>query len=260
MKSNISQIHANLVNKLRHLGLSVAESLIYLYLLERGDDALVSKIAFGTRMHRQQVYLTIPKLLAQGLIDEIREGKRSRYRARPPRTLERVAERKVIVAEEVAKDLEKISKLSHEQDFEVIVGVAACRAYEIKRAQEMGLEEKQYIIGTERDEYLDMMGEVYASVYAPILEKKKVETFYLAPQSQEKRSTLIDKRQIFHLRTLNNLNLGPIITLIQGHTLIFYVNVHPSSIYVIKSQRVAAGYKDFFMMLWEMAGEGDDKN
>ena len=41
--------------------------------------------------------------------------------------------------------------------------------------------------------------------------------------------------------------------MIQGDHLIFYVNVHPATIYVIKSKKVAEGYKQFFMMLWNMA-------
>ena len=45
----------------------------------------------------------------------------------------------------------------------------------------------------------------------------------------------------------------PLATMIQGDHLIFYVNVHPATIYVIKSKKVAEGYKQFFMMLWNMA-------
>ena len=43
------------IEKLAELGFSKAESLIYVYLLEKGSEALVSKIAVATRMHRQQV-------------------------------------------------------------------------------------------------------------------------------------------------------------------------------------------------------------
>lgn len=176
-----------LKEKMSLLGLSTAETNIYIHLLERGTDTLVSKIAIGTHMHRQQVYITLPKLLAHGLIEEVRHGKLMRYRARPPRALERVAERKVVLAEDVAKELEKISKLSHEQDFEVIVGRDACRVYEIERAKRLEEGAEQYIIGTEHDEYLDMMGDMYASTYVPILEKK--ESGHLLPWSRDSKES-----------------------------------------------------------------------
>jgi sugar-specific transcriptional regulator TrmB len=245
----------SLTEKLSLLGLSTAEAKIYIYLLERGTETLVSKIALGAKMHRQQVYTTIPKLLELGLIEEVPDGKMMRYRARPPRALERVAERKIILAEEIAKELETISKLSHEQDFEVIVGREACRVYEIERAKRLEEGAEQYIIGTEHDEYLDIMGDIYASTYVPILEKKKVVTYYLGPQAQKDRREQIDSRQKFQVRVLKNLNQGPLATVIHGDTLSFYVNVHPATIYVIKSKKVAEGYKTFFNMLWEM-GEG----
>jgi len=246
------EVHPYL-DKLVTLGFTKAESAIYIHLLERGIEAGVSKIALGARMHRQQVYITLPKLVEMGVVDEFLVGGIKKYRARPPKSIERVMERKVSVAEAVVTDLEKISKLAHDQDFEVIVGVDACRAYEVRRAQSMEVGEKQYIIGTEDDDYLDMMGPVYASLYVPILEKKKVESYYLAPKVQEARASIMDERQIFHVRVLEKLTLGPIATVIQGDTVGFYVNVHPATIYVIKSKKVAKGHTDFFLMLWEMA-------
>ncbi len=243
------------IDKLIGLGFTKAESAIYLCLIERGTEAGVSKIAIGTSMHRQQVYLTLPKLLEMGVVDELVVKGVKKYRARPPKSIEKVMERKVSVAGAVVSDLEKISKLAHDQDFEVIVGVEACRAYEVRRAQGMEIGEKQYVIGTEDDDYLEMMGSAYASLYVPILAKKKVETLYLAPKIQENRAAIMDSRHMFHVRVIEKLTLGPIATVIQGDTVGFYVNVHPSTIYVIKSKKVAKGHTDFFMMLWELAKE-----
>lgn len=245
----------SLLDHVRALGLSHAEALIYVHMLERGTDALVSKIALGTKMHRQQVYATMPALLEHGLVEVVGTGRLRRYRARPPRAIERFAERKVVLAESVVRELETISKLSHEQDFEVVVGREACRVFEVARARRMAEGSVQYIIGTEKDEYIDIMGDVYSATYAPILKKKKVETYYLAPESQKDRSDVIDPQQRFHLRVLSGLTLGPLTTLIQGDLVVFFVNVTPPSIYVIKSQKVAEGYQSFFTMLWNLAKE-----
>jgi sugar-specific transcriptional regulator TrmB len=243
------------IEKLASLGFSKAESRIYVYLLEKGSEAGVSKIAAGAKMHRQQVYMTIPSLVEAGIVEEIKDGSITKYKARPPQHLERVARKKMVVAEDLAQELQKISKLGNEQDFEVVVGPEACRAYEVARARTLQEGELQYVIGTDKDEYLEMMGPVYASAYVPILEERKVVTYYLASEAQANRRDLIDERQTFHVRVLKNLSTGPLATAIQGDLLIFYVNVQPVTMYVIRSKKVADGYRDFFMMLWELAGE-----
>jgi sugar-specific transcriptional regulator TrmB len=247
------------IEKLERLGFSRAESLIYVYLLEKGSESGVSKIAVGTGMHRQQVYTTIPVLLNSGVIEEVKEGKVAKYKARPPHQLERVMRRKMVEAETVAEELQKISRLGHEQDFEVIVGFDACRAFEVARARQLKEGEEQYVIGTEKDEYLEMMGPVYASTYVPILEQKKVVTYYIAPEAQSQRRDIIDERQTFHVRVLKNLSAGPLVTAIQGDLLIFYVNVQPVTMYVIRSKKVADGYRCFFDMLWEMSSSSAAK-
>ena len=110
------------VEKLALLGFSRAEALVYVHLLERGKETGVSKIAISIGMHRQQVYITLPLLLEAGLIDEVKEGNVMKYKAKPPQHLERVARRKMVIAENVAQELQKISKIGNEQDFEVIIG------------------------------------------------------------------------------------------------------------------------------------------
>ncbi len=243
------------IEKLATLGFSRAESLIYVYLLEKGSETGVSKIAVGAKMHRQQVYMTLPSLLESGIIEEIKGVNIAKYKARSPQHLEKVARRKVMVAEDLAQELQKISKLGNEQEFEAVIGEKAYRLYEVERARNMKEGEIQYIIGSSSDEYLEAMGAVYEKEYVPILAKKNVQTFYLAPESQRNRKNIISSRQHFEVRTLSKMKEGYITTMIQGDNLVFYSNVRPLSIYVIKSPKVAETYRDFFMMLWEMAGE-----
>lgn len=241
---------------LTSFGLSVYESKIYVYLLERGGITGGSKIAIGTKLHRQYVYLALPKLLELGLVEEIAQGKLSKYKARSPKEIEKLAKKKVMEAEDIVKELEKFSKVGHEQDFEVVVGEVAYRKYEIERARSMKDGDIQYLIGSSSDEYLEIMGDSYEDKYVPLLEEKKIKTYYLAPKNQKERKTKISSRQHFESRVLPNLKPGYVTTMIQGDNLVFYSNVLPMSIYVIKSEKVAESYKDFFMMLWEMAGEG----
>ena len=258
-KKSKKEVENLYVEKLAELGFSKAESLIYVYLLEKGSEALVSKIAVATGMHRQQVYLVLPKLVESGVVEEVKEGKLTRYKARPPQSLERVVRRKVTLAEDVAQELEKISKLGNEQEFEAVSGAKAYRAYDIERAKNMKEGDVQYIIGSSSDEYLVAMGDAYEKEYVPILASKNVKTYYIAPESQKFRKDYVSERQHFEVRVLSKMKQNSITTMIQGDKLIFYSNVKPLSIYIITSKKVAESYREFFMMLWEMAEEAEKK-
>lgn len=231
-------------------GLSENEAIIYIYLLTRGTETGGTKISSGTKLHRQYVYLSLPKLIELGFVEEIKHGKRNKYKAKPPRVLEKIAKKSVAIAEDLSAELEKISKIGHQQDFEIVIGEEAFRQFEIDRARSMKENDEQFIIGSSSDDYLKTMGEVYSNIYVPILEKKKIKTYYLAPNSQSKRYNIMDSRQLFTLRVFNGLSAGPLVTMVQGDNLIFYVNVYPVSIYIIRSKEVTEGYKQFFMTLW----------
>lgn len=238
---------------LESFGLSENEARVYLYLLERGVEVGGSKVAFGAGLHRQYVYTALPNLLSLGLVEEVPRGKQSKYRAKPPTQLEKIAKRRTLEASDLAEQLKKISKVGYEQDFEVIVGEAAYRKYEVERAKGMKEGEKQYIISSSVDEYLEVMGDTYAYEYVPILEAKKIETFYVAPEAKRDRRSKVDTRQHFEVRILPTLKAGVVSTMVQGENVVLYVHVNPVSIYVIKSAKVAESYKDFFLTLWEMA-------
>lgn len=247
----------NYISKMEVFGFTKAECAVYVYLLERGVDLGVSKIAVGTKLHRQHVYIALPKLLEEGFIEASIVGKHSKYRAKPPIVLEKFAKKNVFLAEDLARNLEKISKIDYQQDFEIITGKDACVKFELERAESMSEGEDQYIIGSSSDGYLEMMGEAYNDKFVPILERKKIKTYYLAPDNQSNRSSIMDSRQPFYVRVFKGLSAGPLVTMVEGDNLIFYVNVYPTSIYVIKSKKVAEGYRQFFLTLWESVSGKD---
>ncbi len=240
------------VTRLETLGLTQTEAQVYVYLLERGVEVGGSKIALGSGLHRQYVYLALPKLLQSGLIEEVPHGKQAKYRARPPQEVEKIGRKQAVYATELARDLHSISAVGNEQDFDAIVGEVAYRAYELERARAMKDADVQYIIGSSTDNYLEVMAETYLEEYVLLMEKKNIKTYYIAPASKPNQKANIHK-QHFEVRTLPNMKEGYITTMVQGELLVFYSNVKPPSIYVIKSEKVAQSYRDFFLMLWDMA-------
>lgn len=241
------------IEKLASLGFSRAEALIYVYLLEKGREAGVSKIATGASMHRQQVYMTIPLLLEAGIVEEVHEGSVAKYKARPPQHLERVARRNMVLAENLAQELQKISKIGNEQDFEVIVGEQAFRNYELQRSSQLPEGSSQYIIGVSSDRYMYVMQDVHDE-YAQNLKDRNIKTYYLGGEAAPEIYNMISYH--FERRTLQKLKLQYMSMVISSGRIAFYGNLDPISVYAIYSEKIEEDYKQFFMMLWEMAGEG----
>ena len=139
----VSKYHSSLLN----LGLSSNEAKIYLYLLERGEPVGGTKIASGTGIHRQYVYIILPKLIQQGLVEEVITGKRAKYVALNPNKLTKIARAKVYEAEAVAEELVLLSKVGHQQESEVLFGVRELIEHEYEFEVGADFEETQYVIG-----------------------------------------------------------------------------------------------------------------
>lgn len=250
MKTNVKDSENPYIEKLAKLGFSRAESLIYVYLLERGSQAGVSKIAVGAHMHRQQVYITLPLLLEAGIIEETGDGKFAKYKAHPPQHLERIARRKMVAAEDLARELQKISKIGNEQDFEVVVGEQAFRNYELQRSSQLPEGSSQYIIGVSSDRYMYVMNEVHDE-YAQNLKDRNIKTYYLGGEAAPEIYNTINYH--FERRTMPKLQLKYMSMVISEGRIAFYGNLDPISVYAIYSEKIEEDYKQFFMMLWEMA-------
>lgn len=239
---------------LRTFGLSESEAKVYVYLVERGSPAGGSKIAVGAKMHRQYVYIAIPRLIELGLIEEVPHGKHSKYKAKSPSAVEKIARRKIVEAEDIVKELQKFSKIGSEQDFDIIVGADNIRRYELERARNIQKGSVQYIMGGTSKEFIDALGESYEAEYAPLLKDKSVLTKYIGTSEQGSLSPYLQKqRKHYEIRVIPRMKKGVVNFMICNDRIHFYTFVNPPTLYVIKSKVVAEGYLDFFNMLWEMA-------
>lgn len=241
---------------LTSFGLSDSESKVYVYLLERGVPVGGSKIAVGTSLHRQYIYMALPRLLEFGLVEEVPHGKLHKYVAKAPRQLEKIAKKRLFETEEMVRELEKFSKVGHEQDFEVFVGERAIQRYEVDWVKGVGEHEDQYIIGGDTKGFMEVMGEEL-NEYLLSESRRKITTYYLGHTSEK---TLWDTGAILNQNDLrakfiDKLPTGVSHFVVRKGQVAFYTFLKPYLLYVIKSDIVAQNYKDFFMMLWDMAGD-----
>lgn len=239
---------------LEGFGLNQNEALIYTYLLERGTEVGGSKIAQGTGLHRQYVYLGMQKLIELGLAEAVAHGKQKRYKATPPLQIERIARRRMIDAENLVRELNTFSTLGHEQDFEVFVGDRAIQQYEVGWIEGLKEHTEQYIIGGNTQGFVEMMGEELND-YLIGESRKKVTTYYLGHTSEKHlwSDVSILAKNDLHAKFIDRLPRGVTHFVVREDTIAFFSFLKPPLLYVIKSPVVAQNYKDFFMMLWEMA-------
>lgn len=244
-----------LVDRLVAFGLSGAEAQIYVYLLEKGTASGGSKIAQATGLHRQYVYLAIPRLIELGLMEEVPHGKQNRYVARAPIEIEKIGRKRSLAAGELARDLNSISNIGNEQDFEVIQGKRAIQQYEMDYTNRSQDGDEEFIIGGASSGFTAIMDDTLEE-YLSEKRRKNLHVKYIGGPSEVglyKRYIGVYQNQEY--RFIEKLPEGVTHTVIRKDTVSIFSFLNPPLVYVVKSEEVADNYKQFFSMLWEMAGD-----
>ncbi len=243
------------IAELSAFGLTDNDSTVYLYLLRKGSEAAGSKIATATGLHRQYVYNSIEKLLGLHLIENIQVGKRNVYKALPPYQLTKIAKQKLECAVELEKELNTLSSVGHEQDFEVYVGERQVDDFEVNVLHELKENEVQYIIGGSTQAFMEFFDNRYEE-YSDIAKKKKLTSYYVGCANDEAYVRRVQKAQYaFHAKILPDLPKTLISTVVRFDTVTIYSFAQPHIVYVLKSKVVADDYKKFFDMLWNLPGK-----
>ncbi len=253
--TDIKTSNTILVEKLVDFGLSNSEARVYVTLLEYGKELGGSKLALLTHMPRQYIYIALPKLISQRLVEEIKKGKQAKYKARPPQVIETLGRRKAIEAGDLARELNQISNIGNEQEFEVLQGMRAIQQYErdlVTRADDTW---ECYIIGGASAGYSAIMGESLDE-HLDEMRKKELSVKYLGSDDERPfYEEYIGKFANQEYRFLINLPKGVTHLVIRHDSVSFYTFLNPPLVYVIKSKQIADNYRAFFNMLWGM-GKG----
>lgn len=254
-ESLILSEHERAATMLQDFGLSENETAVYIALLEAGRELGGSDIAKKATIPRQYVYTAMPLLRERGLVIEIPHGKQSRYKAVSQGEIEKIAKRKLVDAERIVQELSVFSRVGYEQDFEMYVGAEAIQKYEYAWVQSIKGHEDQYIIGGNTKGFADMMGKTL-NKYLTDKAREHVTTYYLGNTAEKNLwyKTLLGSQDL-RLKFLDKLPQGAAHMVIRNDKVLFYSFLKPELLYIIKSPAVAENYKQFFLMLWEMAKE-----
>ena len=244
-----------LVNMLALWGLSRAEAEVYLYLLQKPGESGGSKIAIGTGLHRQYVYIALEKLIDTGLVEAVTFGKHKRYKARSPLEIEKITRKRSIAASDLVYELNKISAIHNDQDFEVLQGAKQIQQYELDYVYESEEGGEEFIIGGEAKGFRDVMGDSLGE-YLEEKNEKKIQVRYIGNENEREEYTksfgIMPNQES---RFMKDMPQGVTHLVIRKGSVLFFSFLTPPLVYVIKSEAVARDYNQFFMMLWNMAGE-----
>lgn len=254
-QKGIGKEFPELYKKLTEWGLTKYESAVYLYLLTKTTPTGGSKIAIGSGLHRPYVYMALPNLVEYGLIVEIIHGKQSKYKAMPPSQLEKIEMKRVIETSELSRSLEKIAKVSFNQDAEVYIGREAIVKHQLEWVRQAPKGMTQYLLGGSAKAMQEMF-EYDLRENTRIQGKKGFTFYYLCNEEEKQLYDEYSKNNVkFHIRSMSIIpELLPTIA-IRGDVVEIHSYFNPPIMYVIKSKDVAEKFKVFFFGLWDIAGE-----
>jgi len=244
---------ASIYDRLAHLGLTENDAKVYLFLLERGTQFGGSKIAARLSLHRQYVHNSIHKLLSLELIEAIPSGARMTYKALPPQYITRLAKMNMENANRVARELDKISAVGAEQDFEIYRGTKQVMDFEEQLVSNLKNNEDQYIIGGGSKAFIDFFDKQYEEM-SRLAQSYSLHTKYVgctAEISWLERAKKANK--FFEYVIIDSLPETVVQTVVRFNSVTFYSFGNPPLVYILKSRVVAGDYKKFFDMLWNMA-------
>lgn len=242
--------HQRGIALLQRFGLTKNQASIYTYLLERGTVVGASKIALGTSLHRQYVYLSMDELVGLGLIEVVANGKQKKYRAVSASQIEKIARQRALEANEIVRELNTFSSVGSDQEFEVLQGAASIRQYELEYAETAKQGGEECVIGGSADSFSTLMGDDLAE-YIRAKDEKTVRVRYLRGDGDE--VSRYAGQKLFESRTLRGLPCGATHMVIRNDSVLFYSFLTPPLVYVLSSKTVAEHYGKFFDTLWEMA-------
>lgn len=242
--------------KLIEFGLSENEAKIYVSLLEYGKELGGTKIALISRIHRQYIYGALPNLIQLGLVEEVGNGKHKKYKANSPKEIEKIGRRRALKAGDLAKELNLVSNIGNEQDFEVLQGKKAIQEYEMQYAMRAQAGNEEYIIGGATEFFSEVMEDTLEE-YLETKTAKNIGVKYIGTKDEEalyQKYVGLYENQQYHF--MEALPKGKTHTVIREDTVSFFSFLTPPLVYVVKSEEIAENYKNFFMMLWKMSEGG----
>jgi len=242
---------------LKDLGLSLNESKVYEALLQAGESS-VQKISLKSKVHRRNVYDSLSKLMEKGLASEVFIKGEKHFKAiNPRRLLELLKEKEEKVNKFLPEMQAKYEAVEEKEEAYVYRGVEGFKNYlnDILKTKET-----VYFIGAKAF-WLDPR----LKHYLPRFERERkrlgikfVHLFdYEVKQEKPEILDIVGKPYRFLPKGYSS----PTAVDIFGPYVVTFVGVKPGELdedpvqFVMKSRRLADGYRKFFQFMWDNCKE-----
>ncbi len=246
---------------LENLGFTKGEIKVYLALLELGNTT-TGPVIIKSGVARSKVYEILEKLEEKGLVTEtIKENTRYFQATAPDRILDYIKNREKDLKEKELnfKKLlpllkERQGSVEDKQETKIYIGSEGQKTFYEEALSSLKKGDEYLVITMENEYWEDEQNHtVIENLHRKRLERKlhvKV-LFNSAKGSFRKRDSFPDKLPYFELRQIP-IHLPTSLTIFKD-TVSITVWERKLKIFVIKCQKVADQYKDFFYDLWKKA-------
>ncbi len=238
---------------LREIGLSSNESKVYEVLLKTGESS-VQTIANKSGVHRRNVYDSISKLTEKGLVSEIFvKGEKNFKAIDPRRLLEILKEKEEKITNALPGMQEKYSSTGEKEEAYFYRGVQGFKNY-LKDIIDTG--EDVYFIGAKAF-WLDERLKHFLPMFERDRKAKGIKFKHIFDYEVKEQRPEILKVVGKPYKFMPKKYSSPTAVDIFGPYVVTFVGVKPGELYddplmfVLKSQRLADGYRKFFQFMWD---------
>lgn len=242
---------------LREIGLSPNEARVYEALLKTGE-ASVQEISNRSKVHRRNVYDSIQKLMEKGLASEVFiKGEKNFKATNPRRLLELIKEKEEKVNKLLPEMQQKYEAVEEKEEAYVYRGVEGFKNYlqDILKTRET-----VYFIGAKAF-WLDPRLKHFLPRFERERKKLGINFMHLFDYEVKEKKPEILKIVGKPYKFLPKEYSSQTAVDIFGDYVVTFVGVKPGQLeeeplqFVMKSRRLADGYRKFFQFMWDNCKE-----
>ncbi len=233
-------------NILQKLGLTEAESKVYLALLELGPS-LAGQISRKTGIHRRNVYDITERLIKKGLVGYILKNNRRLFEAANPERFNEILREKQGELQESLGDLMFLyQKTKEKQETNFYTGIEGLKTVFQDQLEVNRSEKKEILILGASSSAFEVLP-FYFKWYDKNRVKKKIRVRIIASGKLSKKIPLSE------IKYLPQKYANPLaINIYKDKVAIILWKKYPIAI-VIKEKEIADSYKKYFELMWKTA-------
>jgi sugar-specific transcriptional regulator TrmB len=231
---------------LKEIGLTDAESKVYLALLELGPS-LAGQISRKTGIHRRNIYDITERLIKKGIIGYILKNNRRLFEAASPERFKEILDEKQKSLEENIADLKFLyQKTKEKQETNFYTGIEGLKTVFQDQLEANGSDKKEILILGASSSAFEVLP-FYFKWYDEDRVRMKIRVRIIASSKFSKSIPLSE------IKYLPQKYSNPLAINIWGDKVAIILWKNPPLSIVIKNSEIADSYRKYFELMWKAA-------